>query len=130
MLQLLKGDPPAPSPPPQADAMPASAVESKDPGLTCRLCGHLITHERERVSVAGAHQHTRYNAAGFVFHFGCFAHAGGSALHGEETPQDTWFPGYVWRYALCGACHTHLGWLFSGESTFFGLILDRLSAPS
>ena len=123
---LLKGDPPAPSSPPQSDTAQSSASEKEDRRLKCRTCGHEITRDSERISVAGAHEHTRHNAAGYVFHFGCFAHAGGCTLHGEDTPQDTWFTGYVWRYALCGACHTHLGWIFRGEGAFFGLILDRL----
>jgi len=37
----------------------------------------------------------------------------------------------VWQIADCGACGVHLGWSFTGASErFYGLILDRLIAPS
>lgn len=53
-------------------------------------------------------------------------HAGGA-----PTSEFTWFHGYTWRIAYCGACGNHLGWLFEsfegGEpSTFYGLLKDEL----
>jgi hypothetical protein len=95
--------------------------------LLCLACGHPITSLRERIAAEGAHQHTFTNPGGYVFRIGCFGRAPGCLQAGQPTLEHTWFPGYAWLYALCGGCRTHLGWVFrSGQSAFFGLILDRL----
>ncbi len=104
-------------------------VLSPETPLCCARCGHVITHERHRASVLGRHVHTRVNPYGFVFHFGCFAEAEGCLVMGPPTSEDSWFADYSWEYAHCGACHAHLGWAFHGEGSFFGLVLDRLTAP-
>ncbi|HEX8437524.1 cereblon family protein [Archangium sp.] len=127
----LKDTPAAP-----AEAKPAERAEeetqAREPRapLCCAHCGHVITHERHRTTVNGRHTHTRVNPSGFVFHFGCFAQAEGCLVLGPPTAEASWFPGFVWRIALCAACKTHLGWAFHGESDFLGLVLDRLTAPS
>ena len=126
----LKDSPAAP-----AEATPApqsgEKTESRDPEapLCCARCGHVITREHHRTTVNGRHTHTRVNPSGYVFHFGCFARAEGCLVIGPPTAEESWFPGFVWRIALCAACKTHLGWSFHGESDFLGLVLDRLTAP-
>ncbi len=47
------------------------------------------------------------------------------------TTEFTWFAGYSWRIACCGACGLHLGWRFEAVSTdqpalFYGLLKDAL----
>jgi hypothetical protein len=127
----LKDSPAAPT-----EMKPASQAEveteSRTPEtpLCCAHCGHVITHEHHRTTVNGRHSHTRVNPSGYVFHFGCFARAEGCFVFGPPTKEASWFPGFAWRVALCAACKTHLGWAFHGESDFFGLVLDRLTAPS
>ena len=68
----------------------------------------------------------RVNPSGVDFHVGCFEPAPGCITEGAPTLYWTWFPGCAWQLALCRACHAHLGWRFTGEQTFWGLILDRL----
>ncbi len=127
----LKSTPAAP-----AETKPASRAEEEtesrapEAPLCCAHCGHVITRERDRTTVNGRHAHTRANPSGFVFHFGCFARAEGCLVIGPPTAEASWFPGFVWEYALCAACKTHLGWAFHGESDFLALVLDRLTAPS
>jgi hypothetical protein len=127
----LKG---APSPPaevtPTRQAEQEAETRAPESPLCCARCGHVITRERERTTFNGRHTHTRHNPAGFVFHFGCFARAEGCLVLGPPTAEASWFPGHLWEVALCAACHTHLGWAFHGEGDFFGLVLDRLTAPS
>jgi len=94
--------------------------------IRCAACGKAITTSAQRIPVAGAHQHTRFNPGGFVFRFGCFRDAPGCAVAGEPTVEVTWFTGYRWRYALCAGCGAHLGWRFDGAGGFFGLVLERL----
>jgi hypothetical protein len=68
------------------------------------------------------------NPAGFLFHIGCFAEAIGCVIVGPDSLEYAWFPGFAWRFALCGQCGSHLGWHFrsDGRGAFFGLILNRL----
>ncbi|XP_055351224.1 protein cereblon-like [Paramacrobiotus metropolitanus] len=48
-------------------------------------------------------------------------------FHGKPTLEFTWFPGYTWRHAACGTCHSHLGWRYDAvrkdmhPQQFFGL---------
>jgi hypothetical protein len=126
----LKESPAAPAETPP-DRQAEDESESRDPEkpLCCVRCGHVITHERDRTTVDGRATHTRVNPSGFVFHFGCFARAEGCLVIGPPTAEASWFPGFLWQYAMCAACGTHLGWAFQGESAFLGLVLDRLTRP-
>jgi len=97
--------------------------------LFCALCGHPITHQDERISVEGRHEHTCTNPGGYTFRIGCFREAGGCIAVGEATAAHTWFRGYAWQVALCANCERHLGWRFqSPADRFHGLILDRLTS--
>lgn len=95
--------------------------------LVCAACGRRITHDDHRMVVAGAHEHTFVNPGGFVHHLGCFAVATGLSYRGPTETAFSWFPGFSWQLAHCGACATHLGWIYrcAGDS-FHGLLLDRL----
>lgn len=115
---------------PEVKAEDATRTKEPDAPLCCARCGHPVTREGHRTTVGGRHEHTRVNPLGIVFHFGCFSRAEGCDTVGPPTAEESWFPGYRWEIAGCGACHTHLGWAFRGEGGFFGLILDRLTRPS
>jgi hypothetical protein len=95
--------------------------------LLCRACGLPITAEGSRIEVAGAVRHRRTNPAGQSFEFDCFGGAPGARPSGPATAEHSWFPGYSWRFSLCGRCGVQLGWLFVGPPPpFHGLISDRL----
>jgi len=99
--------------------------------LYCRACGARITSSDSRITMAGQHEHHCANPHGIYFHIGCFRSAPGCAAVGRSTHEFTWFAGYSWRIAVCGACHAHLGWRYSGENGHFhGLILDQLRKAS
>ena len=93
--------------------------------LLCAACGAAIAPESARIEVGGAHTHRFTNPAGFTYDIVCLREAA-CYLDGKPTTEATWFAGHAWSYALCGACHTHLGWYYEGPSKFFGLIADRL----
>jgi hypothetical protein len=100
----------------------------KEPLLLCRFCGHAITSPKESISFEGRHSHTFMNPAGIVYTIGCFSEAKGCSLYGNPSSEYTWFTGYRWTVALCGRCGGHMGWHYSsGESSFYGLILENLS---
>lgn len=96
--------------------------------IVCAACRHPITAERDRVAVNGAVEHKCVNPYGLTFHIACFAAAPGCRAFGVPTTDFTWFRGFAWSYALCGACGTLLGWRYqgAGASSFFGLIVNRL----
>ena len=101
--------------------------------ILCAACRATITSPQHRIAVNGSHDHRFVNPAGFTFHLGCFSAAIGCTIVGPDNLEYPWFPGFSWRYAMCGACGCHLGWHFRkpDHAGFFGLILDRLqrSAP-
>jgi hypothetical protein len=112
------------SPTPEAGE---EATDHGGPALVCRLCKHVITTEGARASLFGAHVHDRMNPGGFVFRIGVFHHAPGALAIGAPSAHFSWFPGHLWQIALCRGCLEHLGWFFSGPSSFSGLILDKLA---
>lgn len=107
-----------------------AGVSKEDP-LICRRCGQLITSSTQRISVAGAHEHTFSNPDGIMFHIGCFGHVQGCLFSGELISQWSWFKGYQWQVTYCSECGLHLGWRFSsGEHVFHGLVLRNISRLS
>ena len=103
--------------------------EEEEENLYCFICGQIITQCRQRIPVEGAHKHTFTNPGGYRFEIGCFREADGCDQAGEFTDFYSWFDGYAWRYALCAGCRVHLGWIYRGEDTFYGLVLNRLLGP-
>jgi len=104
----------------QRDTSPAE-------GVLCKHCGQVVTGRDKKIKVGGSHAHTFFNPAGIVFELGCFSIAPGCNRAGESTSDFTWFAGYVWRFAFCRSCSSHLGWFYQmGDHSFFGLILSKL----
>jgi hypothetical protein len=114
--------------PVEAAVLGADDRPGKRRALCCAACGHGVTDEGHRVSVHGQSEYRFMNPGGFVFDLVCFGRAPGCRERGSPTAEFTWFPGYTWRYAVCGGCDLHLGWLFEGGSwsQFYGLIANRL----
>ena len=95
--------------------------------IYCSICSNVIARPSDRIEVGGSHHHQFTNPFHVRFHVGCFAQALGCGISGERSAADTWFPGFEWRHAACGECHTHLGWYFDrADEYFYGLILDRI----
>ncbi len=115
--------------PPKGDVRPDSQPTRPDEGdrvLACSSCLHAVTTSAARIEVGGRHEHSFVNPHGLRFRIGCFASAAAVPV-GEPSAYWTWFPGFRWQIAVCAGCSGHLGWRFlSADSTFHGLILDRL----
>ena len=90
----------------------------------------MITSDRARFEIAGAHTHTFVNPAGLVFEIGSFRHAPGCVGVGPQEHFFSWFPGYAWRVQLCRGCGAHLGWSYGARPDFYGLVLERLDDGS
>jgi len=95
--------------------------------LLCAFCYCMITSEGESIDVQGNHFHTCTNPADIIFNIRCFNNAPGCSPIGAASAEHTWFSGYRWQIALCKDCGEHLGWLFKGGDSFYGLIADRLT---
>ncbi|HBT97258.1 MAG TPA: hypothetical protein DEB25_06330 [Desulfobulbaceae bacterium] len=95
--------------------------------LRCVRCGHIITHRGQAIAVAGGHEQTFVNPVGKVFTVRLFRRTPGCRWQGRPTREFSWFPGYLWRLALCGGCGDHLGWLFQGEDEFTALIAAAIA---
>jgi hypothetical protein len=103
------------------------AATAGDDALRCAACDHRITERAYRSEMAGAHEHTFVNPAGYSFRIGCFAAAPGCACVGTPSDAFSWFPGWRWQIAICGRCASHVGWIFRlGGDQFHGLILAAL----
>lgn len=119
--------------PATARSAPRAAIKATEDlgrAIVCAACRHPVTSEHLRISVDQRHQHRCVNPQGIVFHIGCFRDAPGCRTVGQPTMEFTWFQGFAWDYALCGACAALLGWRFqsAGRLPFFGLILNRLAS--
>ncbi|MGZ6143142.1 MAG: cereblon family protein [Myxococcales bacterium] len=111
------------------EAPDIGGVAALDPLWRCAACGHGIA--RNRILLDGAEARAFVNPAGVEYVIGGFREAPGCALSGEPSSWWSWFPGFAWQVAGCGNCGVHLGWSFTGaDERFYGLILDRLIAPS
>jgi len=108
----------------------AGEQEEEKDTVRCAFCQHEVTGLEECISVNGSHAHVFANPHGFVFEIGCFKKAIGCRVSMESSCEFSWFAGYRWKIAVCGACFNHLGWFFASESnTFFGLIFKNLIIP-
>lgn len=110
---------------------PAEITE-EEPGIEkkilCRNCHAHITDKNEEISINESDYHLFKNPAGIYFRVVCFQNALGCKIISDYTEMHTWFDGYSWAIALCGICHSHLGWHYiSLDRTFYGLIADRLT---
>lgn len=94
--------------------------------IRCRSCEHIITDDSQRISIADSHAHNRTNPNGIDYDFLCFNNAPGCSAFGQATYEYSWFAGHQWQVVVCNGCGEHLGWFFSGESFFYGLITGRL----
>jgi hypothetical protein len=94
--------------------------------LCCAHCRHHIAPASSAMEINGRHTHHRRNPHGHHFVFQCYRAAPGCAVNGEPTTDFSWFSGYRWQFASCDQCQLHLGWYFSGDRGFFGLIRDNI----
>ena len=93
----------------------------------CRNCHNKIALLSDKISIEGKNLHIFKNPAGIFFRVVCFTNAPGSVIASDFTDEHTWFAGYRWSVSLCSSCYIHIGWLYSGQNEFYGLIADRLS---
>lgn len=94
--------------------------------IVCNSCNHLLADAGDQHQILGSHEHEFMNPYGLLHRFRCFRNALGCAIKGHREFADSWFPGYTWRIATCGQCDTHIGWLFEGSDSFYGLLVQKI----
>jgi cereblon len=112
----LRGDRPAP-PPGSGDAAPQPVDEVDAPDaerwLRCRECDHALAREDAGFALPGhGPVATFVNPGGFVHEVRTLRDAPGALHAGRRVRADSWFPGYTWRYGLCGGCTAFIGWYY------------------
>jgi hypothetical protein len=105
-----------------APALGNARADEDDP-IRCRNCREALAPRSARIDLS---PHTFVNPDGLVFELLGVREAPGSTTVGRPTLYWTWFAGYAWQVALCRGCGAHVGWAYSGESRFCGLIRDRV----
>ncbi len=94
----------------------------------CTNCGILITHSAANLKINGATQHSFLNPVGVQCNFLTFSDCQNVYVHEELFLDHSWFPGYGWRFLICGACAQHLGWKYDAvrkrvrPTSFFGVL--------
>lgn len=92
----------------------------------CASCLNRVANERNRFAIGGKDEFSFSNPEGFHFDIITFSETKGCRETGVPTLQYTWFPGHAWSYCNCAQCGQHLGWYYTGQHQFAGLIKDRI----
>ncbi len=92
----------------------------------CAWCLNRVANERDRFSMGGKSEFSFSNPQGISFDIVLFSETCGCRQTGVPTLEYTWFPGHAWSYGECAECGQHLGWFYTGDHEFAGLIKDRI----
>ena len=113
------------------DAQQAGGAVTAEDGSVwrCAACGAEVARDRDRISLDGQETRAFVNPDGFEYVIAGFAQAAGCREVSGPSSYWSWFPGCAWQISICRSCRAHLGWRFSGQAAFYGLSLDRLTAP-
>jgi len=100
----------------------------------CARCGSFITHSGAAIRLNGSEEHSFINPAGILCNFITFEYCENVIVHTELYTQHSWFPGYGWRFLICGACNLHLGWKYDvltkrrRPPNFYGVLIEVLES--
>jgi hypothetical protein len=111
---------------PELDTRTASEVGDAEGEWLCFWCHNRVANDGDRFRVDGKDIFGFSNPEGICFNIIIFSETRGCRQAGVPTLEYTWFPGHAWSYCLCESCGQHLGWFYTGEYDFVGLITDRI----
>jgi len=95
----------------------------------CSRCGARIAGEDSMIIINGSDRHSFVNPAGVQCNFITFAHCENVMMDEKLYLEHSWFPGYGWRFLVCGHCFQHLGWKYDAVApnarpqVFFGVLI-------
>jgi hypothetical protein len=96
----------------------------------CAWCLNRVASEKDRHLRDGRSTFSFRNPEGIRFDIITFSRTIGCREVGVPTLAYTWFPGHAWSCCVCDRCQMHLGWHYTGPSTFAGLIVNRIVRAS
>lgn len=101
-------------------------LESKP--FLCKICSHILTFWEYRFFINSQWIYRFQNPHRIWFEIGLFEKAPGIFTRGEPTSDYSWFSGYLWNYAHCQKCGSHIGWFYENKERhcFYGLILENM----
>ena len=111
---------------PEIENVAAPAVGDAEGDWLCVWCLNRVSNERDRFAFNGKDAFTFSNPEGIRFQIITFSQTLGCRQSGVPTLNNTWFPGHAWSYCQCDRCGQLLGWYYTGEHDFAGLIKERI----
>ena len=104
----------------------ATAQHASAGDWLCAWCLNPVANEKDRFQFEGKDEFIFSNPAGIRFAIITFAQTFGCREFGTRTLEHTWFAGHAWSFCQCDRCGQHLGWCYSGQHEFVGLIKARI----
>ena len=92
----------------------------------CAWCLNRVANEQDRFAFNGLDEFSFTNPEGIRFEIITFEWTVGCRQSGAPTLEHTWFAGHAWCFCQCERCGMHLGWYYSGQHEFAGLIKERI----
>lgn len=120
----------------QEDAGFQSAGGNGAKAYRCASCQSLIASSDNLAAVFGSSTHSFANPAGVRCDFFSFLFCPGAVGVGPPTEADSWFPGYLWSFALCRHCGEHVGWRYQAAleaarpMIFWGILISAVRPAS
>ncbi len=111
---------------PEMASRTAPAESDTAGGWLCSWCLNRVSNDKDRFQYSGQDEFSFANPEGIRFAIITFTQTLGYREQGEPTLDHTWFPGHAWTYCHCERCGRHLGWHYTGQHDFAGLIKDRI----
>ncbi len=102
----------------------------------CAHCGAFITQSAALIKMNGATEHSYVNPSGIRCNFRTFIHCENVLIHEQLYEEYSWFPGYGWRFLMCGHCSLHLGWKYDAlrggmnPPGLFGVLIESVREVS
>ncbi len=109
----------------EVEGLSAPAVGEAGDWL-CSWCLNRVANEKDRFQYDGKDEFAFSNPERIRFAIITFSQTLGCRETGAPTLEHTWFPGHAWSYCLCAQCGQHVGWYYSGQHEFAGLIKARI----
>jgi hypothetical protein len=111
---------------PEIEVRTAPAVGDAAGDWLCAWCLNRVANEGDRFRYEGKNEFSFLNPEGICFAIITFSPTLGCLQSGVPMLEHTWFPGHAWSYCRCERCGEHLGWYYTGQHKFAGLIKNRI----
>ena len=92
----------------------------------CAWCHNRVANEKDRFPYNGQYEFTFANPEGIKFAIITFSRTLACREVGKPTLEHTWFAGHAWSFCQCERCGQQLGWYYTGQHQFAGLIKGRI----